>query len=176
MNTISNTLYKLIEFTGDYSQLKDNGFVFQKLYAANYMQWHHDEADIRIWRKGNDLSIESIGGQEGQLLQMMIDEVPFECFSSTLNPTKVCRSIRLYKNLKTNELSTDETHYRAEKMLDEQILADLQLNSKSTYNHNSKPMYKSPPPTAPNMLGMIFAITMGVVACAVGVIAGMLVI
>ena len=43
-----------IKFTGDYSKLNSMGFTFQKLYAANYMQW--EKGGLRIWKKGHDIT------------------------------------------------------------------------------------------------------------------------
>ena len=34
------------------------GYEFQKLYAANYMQWHKNH--FRIWKRGNDITHDSI--------------------------------------------------------------------------------------------------------------------
>ena len=43
-----------VKFTGDYSKLKSMGYTFQRLYAANYMQWNR--GDLRVWRKGSDIT------------------------------------------------------------------------------------------------------------------------
>ena len=47
-----------VKFTGDYSILKSMGFGFQKLYAANYMQWHKN--GIRVWKRGNDITFDEV--------------------------------------------------------------------------------------------------------------------
>ena len=48
-------MYK-IAFTGPYPELKALGFEFQKLYASNYMQWHHEDSDLRVWKKGAEVT------------------------------------------------------------------------------------------------------------------------
>lgn len=100
---------KSIGFTGDYSQLKKMGFEFQKLYAGNYMQWCHNESDVRIWKKGADVTISSMNGMEGQVLQMMIDGVKFKTrtYGDRVHLT-------MYKNEVTNTLSLDEDAYVTE--------------------------------------------------------------
>jgi len=45
-----------IRFKGDYKQLKKMGFIFQKLYAWNYMQWGNAELGLRVWKKGRDIT------------------------------------------------------------------------------------------------------------------------
>lgn len=57
---------KYIKFKGDYSQLKNLGFSFQKLYANNYMQWEKD--GVRIFKKGSELTIGRISNFEGEFL------------------------------------------------------------------------------------------------------------
>ena len=101
--------FKTIGFTGDYSQLKNMGFVFQKLYAGNYMQWHHDESDIRIWKKGADLTISRIEGVEGQLLQMMFDHQVFNIQKGAFG-----YHLRMFRNRVTNELTHNGDAYYAE--------------------------------------------------------------
>ena len=98
--------FKTIAFTGDYSQLKNMGFVFQKLYASNYMQWHHEASDIRIWKKGADLTINQIDGMEGQLLKMLLDNQVFQVHKFNCG-----NSIRMFKNRVTNELTHNGDAY-----------------------------------------------------------------
>ena len=43
-----------VKFTGVYSELKNMGFTFQKLYASNYMQWERNH--FRVWKKGGDIT------------------------------------------------------------------------------------------------------------------------
>lgn len=50
--------YEYIKFTGEYKKLKSMGFVFQRLFAGNYMQWCKD--GIRIWKKGSDITYDEI--------------------------------------------------------------------------------------------------------------------
>ena len=115
--------FKQIGFTGDYSQLKHMGFEFQKLYAANYMQWCHEDADIRIWKKGADLCISRIQGMEGQLLQMMLDNTTFH-----IRRNRLGFFLTMYKDRLTNTLSLDESGYAAEVKRDgDSIRAGLDL-------------------------------------------------
>jgi hypothetical protein len=97
---------KLIRFTGDYSKLKNMGFVFQKLYASNYMQWSHEDAGIRIWKAGKDLTISRVGSMEGQLLQLLIDRVPLYARGDVDDPNT---PVFMYSNRLTNELTFDDT-------------------------------------------------------------------
>ena len=105
--------FKQIGFTGDYAQLKNMGFEFQKLYAGNYMQWHHEKADVRIWKKGADVTISKIQGMEGQLLQMMIDETVFPVKHSNI----IGYYIELYVNTVLNNLTLDSRGHDAEVIL-----------------------------------------------------------
>ena len=45
-----------IDFTGEYSGLKKLGFTFQRLFAANYMSWGHEESELRVWKRGADVT------------------------------------------------------------------------------------------------------------------------
>ena len=45
-----------INFTGDYAELKNCGFKFQKLYATNYMQWSLEEFHLRVWKVGHEIT------------------------------------------------------------------------------------------------------------------------
>jgi len=66
--------YKHIHFKGDYAKLKSMGYAFQKLYASNYMQWCSDkgEGDLRVWKKGAELTITPFINNEGSLLEQLI--------------------------------------------------------------------------------------------------------
>ena len=69
-----------IDFTGEYSGLKDLGFVFQRLYAMNYMQWGHEESELRVWKKGAEVTASTYpNGMIAQLLVLMengVTELP----------------------------------------------------------------------------------------------------
>lgn len=108
MKSVPHT-FKQIGFTGDYAQLKHMGFKFQKLFASNYMQWHHKKADISIWKKGADVQISRIMGMEGILLQMMLDNTVFHIRKGVTG-----YYLRMYINRLTNELSIDDTEYLAQ--------------------------------------------------------------
>jgi len=43
-----------VKFTGEYKKLKPMGFTFQKLYAADYMQWERNH--FRVWKKGSEIT------------------------------------------------------------------------------------------------------------------------
>lgn len=46
-----------VKFTGDYAELKNMGFEFQKLYGNNYMQWSKN--GFRVWKRGHDITHDS---------------------------------------------------------------------------------------------------------------------
>ena len=62
---------KYIKFTGKYADLKPMGFEFQKLYAANYMQWHND--GMRVWKRAGDVSIDDFTNYEGNILAALLE-------------------------------------------------------------------------------------------------------
>ena len=123
--------FKQISFTGDYSQLKTMGFKFQKLYAANYMQWHHEESGIHIWKKGADVTINCVTGMEGQLLQMMLDKVEFTMKKSLVNIDH-CYYV-MYKNNLTNTLHLDGSRYK------EESKNKMQRYNRDSENYNPSP-------------------------------------
>lgn len=99
-----------VKFTGDFAQLKDLGYSFQKLYAANYQQWNKD--DLRVWKKGQDVTHDELGDRFpavlNLLLKMGIANLPFETcryFSDT-------SWLRLYIHKDTYECTPDSTNYR----------------------------------------------------------------
>jgi len=47
-----------VKFTGEYSKLKGMGYVFQKLYAGNYMQWCNN--GFRVWKRGSDITHDDV--------------------------------------------------------------------------------------------------------------------
>lgn len=49
---------KYVKFTGDFAQLKNMGFKFQKLYANNYMQW--EKGGFRVWKGAKDVTSDRI--------------------------------------------------------------------------------------------------------------------
>ena len=63
-----------VKFIGAYRDLKHIGFKFQKLYAMNYMQWHHEPSDIRIWKKGNDVTCNQYPRDTLGFLCVLLDE------------------------------------------------------------------------------------------------------
>ena len=101
------TAVNTIKFTGEYGKLKDMGFTFQKLYASNYMQWHHEATELRVWKKGAEVTYERLTGAEGTLLQMIQDNVPF----TVRNGIKDKKVITIIRNKATLELSADTRPY-----------------------------------------------------------------
>ena len=93
---------KGIKFTGPYPVLRSMGFEFARLYASNYMSWGYH--DLRIWKRGNDMTIGPVSGMEGQLLQMMIDQTPTPVY--LYGDTAI-----LYYHKITNELTSDDSEY-----------------------------------------------------------------
>jgi len=67
--------HQYIKFTGDYSKLKSMGYAFQRLYAGNYMQWcsENGEGDLRVWKRGAELTIGPFINHEGALLAQLIE-------------------------------------------------------------------------------------------------------
>jgi hypothetical protein len=63
-----------IKFTGDYSKLKSMGYVFQRLFAGNYMQWCSDggEGELRVWKRGAELTIGRYINHEGDFLYHLL--------------------------------------------------------------------------------------------------------
>lgn len=59
-----------IKFIGKYTDLKLQGFVFQKLYADNYMQWERD--GVRVWKYGAEVTIDDVKGYEGDFLKLAL--------------------------------------------------------------------------------------------------------
>lgn len=49
-----------VRFKGDYKELKNLGFKFQKLYARNYMQWGNEELGLRVWKRGKDITFDEM--------------------------------------------------------------------------------------------------------------------
>jgi len=87
------------------------------------MQWCNEKADIRIWKKGADLTISRIQGMEGQLLQMMMDNVTFHVKRSPMG-----FFLWMYKDRLTNTLTLDDSGYAAEVRRDgDSIRAGLDL-------------------------------------------------
>jgi len=125
MNKLHKT-FKVIKFTGPYGKLKTLGFEFQRLFAGNYMQWHHDESDIRIWKRGADLTINCIQNNEGDLLQWIIDKVTITGYGARSNDDDDLR-FRVYKNIQTHEITLHDTEYMAEKKASMVMYTEQQL-------------------------------------------------
>lgn len=104
------TTVNTIKFTGEYGKLKDMGFKFQKLYASNYMQWHNEATELRVWKKGTEVTYERLTGAEGTLLQMIQDNVPFTV-RNDMYGKKGKKLITIIRNKATLELSADTRPY-----------------------------------------------------------------
>jgi len=96
---------KYIKFTGDYSQLKNMGYEFQKLFAGNYMQW--SKGYTRIWKKGGDVSIDRLTNYEGAFFEWFKryydKQVPL--------PTTKHGFIRVQLDMQTGEVNLNVTKY-----------------------------------------------------------------
>lgn len=98
-----------VTYTGEYSILKNLGYNFQKLYAANYQQWN--KGDIRVWKRGRVVTHDELGGRFPAVLNILlnlgVDNLPFEP-SSYFTDT---RYLNLYIHKDTFECTTDPTQY-----------------------------------------------------------------
>jgi hypothetical protein len=98
-----------VKFTGDYSRLKELGYGFQKLYAANYQQWN--KGPVRVWRKGTDVTFDTLQDHHfSQLIDQMKayrGKLPFE-------PSRMFKDtafLQCYLNTVTGELTLDKARY-----------------------------------------------------------------
>lgn len=114
-----------VRFTGDFSGLKSLGYEFQKLYAANYMQWHKE--GLRVWRKGSDVTSDKLREPFfSQLVQIMIDRGGKAPANEQHGNLRWCRC---YLNTETNELTLDETEWvEWYKAMSEAGKADINFN------------------------------------------------
>lgn len=74
---MSDTQHRLyLAFHGDYSALKHRGFVFQKLYANNYMQWSLETKKhigyIRVWKRGAEVTVDELTNFAGSFFQGLL--------------------------------------------------------------------------------------------------------
>ena len=102
-------IHKYIKFTGVYTELKNMGYTFQKLYASNYMQWCHDDTGIRVWKKGADVTIDAVVNYTGQFLEVLLNgglTLKTSSFFPNSEPYAV-----VYTNRDTRELTGDDTGY-----------------------------------------------------------------
>jgi hypothetical protein len=112
--------HSIIKFTGEYKELKSMGYEFQKMYAGNYRQWRHQEAQIGIWQRGADIEHDRIRSF-GYILQMIIDGVELKVRPRSTH-------VVLYENQITTQLTTDSSVYNVgAKSLDGTTGKDLWL-------------------------------------------------
>lgn len=90
-----------IKFIGDYSQLKHLGFVFQNLYAGNYMQWNND--GFRVWKRGAELTIDGLVNYEGAFLKLILD-----MREKKLKTTQICESFLVVKYHGSHKITADK--------------------------------------------------------------------
>jgi len=71
---------RMLKYRGRYSDLKNEGFKFQKLYARNYMVWHREvgESYVWFWRAGRDVEIEDNYGMSGGLAEFILNNGELE--------------------------------------------------------------------------------------------------
>lgn len=74
MNDIQQRLY--LAFHGDYNALKNRGFVFQKLYANNYLQWALETEKhlgyVRVWKRGAEVTVDELTNYAGSFFQGLL--------------------------------------------------------------------------------------------------------
>lgn len=104
---------KYIAFYGRYNQLKNMGYTYQSLMAANHKQWH--KKGFRVWRKGSELTHDSLGDRlpcvYEKLIELGIDNLPFkECtyFKGRFR-------LYLYLDKRTKKCTTDHLEWRRDK-------------------------------------------------------------
>ena len=92
------TIYKYIKFTGEYGKLRSMGFVFQRLFANNYMQWCNK--NTRVWKNGAEVTHDRLTNFEGPFLElyMATDDLPID--------DRGC--LRVYTNRKNHSVSFDD--------------------------------------------------------------------
>jgi hypothetical protein len=61
----------IARYTGDWKKLKALGFMFQRLFASNYICYHTDE--IWLWRKDNRFEIQDLYGRSGEYVKYLVD-------------------------------------------------------------------------------------------------------
>lgn len=119
---------KYIKFTGEYAKLKELGYVFQKLFANNYMQWNNN--GFRVWKKGAELTIDKFTNYEGAVFELLFCDDDLDV-TTLLKRIKSGFGERLpvFINTKTGEASFDRNGYREQmraldayyKLLDEKF-------------------------------------------------------
>jgi hypothetical protein len=95
---------RYIRFNGDYSKLKKQGFKFQKLYAANYMQWCRPDLNLRVWKKGGDVTLGRYAGFEAEVLCILLN-------NPIIENRRYGTIIPIYINRETNEVTQDKESY-----------------------------------------------------------------
>lgn len=96
-----------IEFTGPFAELKTLGFEFQRLYAMNYMQWHHEPSQIRVWKKGRDVTCNQL--PDDMLAQVLL----FLEHNQTFNKARIGDYYHAYWNTIDKHVSQRSEAYEA---------------------------------------------------------------
>jgi len=60
-----------LKFVGEYKVLKSVGYRYLKLYADNLICYR--KADVLIWKKGNDIEIDSFYSNSGVLFKYLVE-------------------------------------------------------------------------------------------------------
>ena len=97
---------RYIKFVGAYSDLKQAGFTFQKLYASNYMQWEKD--GFRVWKKGGDMTIDRYKNVEGELLHLLLANR--KTLTSLLYGTPLCGGLQIGINYESYRVKVTRKH------------------------------------------------------------------
>lgn len=106
---------KYIKFTGAYGKLKAMGFAFQRLYAANYMQWCN--GDTRVWKKGANVTHDRLTNFDGAFFEAYIaarDALPWHTPSAQTQQLlgKRPSMLRVIKNHADHTVSFDYSLYQ----------------------------------------------------------------
>jgi hypothetical protein len=96
--------FKTLKFIGPYGELKKHGYVFQRLYAHNYMQWCREASagkTVRVWKRGNEVEVNDFFHNSAAVAEYVRDHDP-QTFPSVFGGTY--QEWHLAINQKTGEV------------------------------------------------------------------------
>lgn len=99
---------QIIQFTGDYAELKTLGFAFQRLFAGNYMQW--GKGSVSVWKKGQDVTIGLLGDHDAKAYAFLLPLLNTPEFNISSLVEFDCLAFYVHKE--SGELTTDKTGYQ----------------------------------------------------------------